>query len=81
MLAGRPVIAANAGGVPEIVTDGDTGILVPPGDPAALAAALHRVIAEPAAAAAMAARARAHAREAFSVPAMVRGVRAALDER
>ncbi|HVZ49820.1 MAG TPA: glycosyltransferase, partial [Gemmatimonadaceae bacterium] len=80
MLAGRPVIAANAGGVPEIVTDGDTGILVPPGDPAALAAALRRVTADPAAAAAMGARGRARAREVFSVAAMVRGVRAALDE-
>ena len=36
MLAGRPVIATNAGGVPEIVDDGVSGVLVPPGDVEAL---------------------------------------------
>lgn len=38
--AGRPVIAAGGGGARETVVDGETGILVPPGDPGALAAAL-----------------------------------------
>ena len=37
--AGVPVVAAAHGGLPEIVRDGETGVLVPPGDPAALAAA------------------------------------------
>lgn len=78
MLAGRPVIAANAGGVPEIVTDGETGLLVPPGDVPALAAALRCVQDDPASAAAMAARASERAREQFTVPMMVRGVEAAL---
>ena len=78
MLAGRPVIAADAGGVREIVTADATGILVPPDDPPALTAALLRVVNDPARAKAMAARGRAHALEAFSVAAMVRGVRAAL---
>jgi glycosyltransferase involved in cell wall biosynthesis len=40
MAAGKPVIATNAGGVPEIVLDGQTGILVPPRDSHALAAAM-----------------------------------------
>lgn len=78
MLAGRPVIAADAGGVPEIIVDGETGLLVPPDDAAALAAALQRIVGDPAGASAMAARGRACALETFSVPAMVRGVQAAL---
>jgi D-inositol-3-phosphate glycosyltransferase len=42
----RPVIATNFGGFPEVVRDGETGILVPPRDPAALAVAIRRVIAD-----------------------------------
>jgi glycosyltransferase involved in cell wall biosynthesis len=43
MLARRPVVAANAGAVPEILDDGKAGWLVPPNDPVALAAALRRI--------------------------------------
>jgi glycosyltransferase involved in cell wall biosynthesis len=43
MAAGLPVVASSVGGVPEAVVDGETGLLVPPGDPAALAAALRRL--------------------------------------
>lgn len=41
---GLPVVATSVGGIPEVVEDGVTGLLVPPGDPEALAAALDRVI-------------------------------------
>ncbi len=44
--AGVPVVATRVGGVPEVVTDGETGLLVPPADPAALAAALGRLLAD-----------------------------------
>jgi glycosyltransferase involved in cell wall biosynthesis len=44
---GLPVVATTVGGIPEIVVDGETGLLVPPEDPAALARALERLIADP----------------------------------
>ena len=78
MLAGRPVIAARAGGVTEIVDDGDTGVLVTPGDASALAQAIDALRTDPAGATAMAERGRTHARDRFSLQAMVRGVSDAL---
>ena len=48
LAVGTPVIATSVGGVPEVVTDGANGLLVPPGDPEALAAAIRRFFAEPA---------------------------------
>jgi glycosyltransferase involved in cell wall biosynthesis len=44
MAAGRPVVASAVGGLASTVIDGETGLLVPPGDPAALAAALERLL-------------------------------------
>jgi glycosyltransferase involved in cell wall biosynthesis len=48
MAAGVPVVAARVGGLPEIVTDGVTGFLVPPAEPEALAQALLRLLEDPA---------------------------------
>jgi glycosyltransferase involved in cell wall biosynthesis len=45
--AGRPVIASAVGGLPDVVTDGCNGLLVPPGDAPALADAMERVIRSP----------------------------------
>lgn len=47
MMAGTPVIASAAGGALEIVEDGVSGLLVPPGDPAALTVAIKRLVADP----------------------------------
>ena len=44
----RPVIASDFGGFREVVRDGETGVLVPPRDPAALAAAIDALLADPA---------------------------------
>jgi starch synthase len=55
------VVASRVGGIPEVVDDGETGLLVPADDPAALAEALNAVIADPARADAMGAAGRKRA--------------------
>jgi len=56
--AGRPVVATRAGGTAEILSDGETGLLVPVEDPAALRDALDRLVADPALRARLGAAAR-----------------------
>ncbi len=48
MAAGLPVIGARNGAIPDIIVEGETGLLVPPADPAAVASALHTLLADPA---------------------------------
>ncbi len=47
MLASKPIVATNVSSIPEIVADGETGLLVPPDDAAALAAAVTRLLDDP----------------------------------
>jgi glycosyltransferase involved in cell wall biosynthesis len=47
MVCALPVVATNVSSLPELVADGDTGVLVPPDDPAALARGVVRVLSEP----------------------------------
>ncbi|GLR67913.1 glycosyl transferase family 1 [Acidocella aquatica] len=68
MAAGRPLVASGIPGLREAVVDGQTGILFPPGDAPALAAALAKLIASPALRARMGAAARSRAAEKFSEP-------------
>lgn len=47
MAVGLPVVATNVGGIPEVVEQGVTGLLVPPADPAALAGSIERLLTNP----------------------------------
>jgi starch synthase len=53
MACGTAVVGSAVGGIPEVVSDGETGLLVPPDDPGALAGALNALIADPARATAL----------------------------
>jgi glycosyltransferase involved in cell wall biosynthesis len=68
---GVPVAATAVGGVPELIADGATGLLIPPHDAGALAAALERLIGEPELRARLGMAARRRAEEKFSVRVQV----------
>ncbi len=80
MAAGRPVVATRVGGTPELVTDGETGLLVPPRHPTALAAALRRVLEDRALAKRLAEAGRRRVEERFSLDAMNRRILELYDE-
>jgi starch synthase len=67
MLASLPVVATRVSSIPEIVADGETGVLVPPDDASALAAAVNRILDDPGD---YGERARARAHAEFSVAKM-----------
>ena len=68
---GLPAVASRTGGVPDIVEDGATGILVPPGEPAPLANGLRSLLEDAALRTRFAAAARARTVERFSFDTMV----------
>jgi glycosyltransferase involved in cell wall biosynthesis len=74
MAMAKAVVAAAVGGVPEIVLDGETGILVPSAAPAPLADAVRSLLDDPARAARLGAAGRARAESTFSLAAHVGGV-------
>ncbi len=71
-----PVIASSVGVIPELLLEGETGLLVPPGDAAALAGALGTLLADPGRARAMGARARARAEDEYGLERWVERTRA-----
>ncbi len=72
MAAARPVVATRVGGTEEMVVDGVTGILVRPGDPAAMSRALQQVLAAPDRGAAMGAAGRSKVEQEFTLESMMR---------
>jgi glycosyltransferase involved in cell wall biosynthesis len=66
MASGRAVVASRVDGIPDAVIDGETGLLVPPDDPAALARALDALLADPAWANRLGAAGARRARECFA---------------
>jgi glycosyltransferase involved in cell wall biosynthesis len=80
MLARRPVVATRAGGVREIMADGQTGILVAPGDADALAQAIRELISDKNRATELATAGRNHAEERFTVDAMVQAMSRNMEE-
>lgn len=72
-LAGLAVVGTTAGGIPEVVVDGETGLLVPPRDPAALAGAIDRLVGDEALRRRLGRAASARVASRFTVDRMVEG--------
>ncbi|HET6279098.1 MAG TPA: glycosyltransferase family 4 protein, partial [Candidatus Polarisedimenticolia bacterium] len=71
MAAGLPIVASRVGGIPEIVRDGETGCLVPPGDADALAEECLRLLHHPDLAARMGDAGRTRLEEQFGIDRLV----------
>ena len=80
MAAGRPVVASRVGGLAEVVVDGETGRLVPPGDAHALAAALSALASSPDVRARMGAAGNVRVAAKYSASAMADGTLACYTE-
>jgi len=72
MAMGKPVVASRTGGIPEVVIDGRTGVLVPPDDPRILAAAVEGLLQDGARCRTLAQAGRRHVAQAFDLESMLR---------
>jgi glycosyltransferase involved in cell wall biosynthesis/peptidoglycan/xylan/chitin deacetylase (PgdA/CDA1 family) len=72
MAAERAVVATAVGGVPEVIEDGESGILTPPAEPASMAVAIGNLLSDPSRRLALGARAAARVRERFGEDTMAR---------
>jgi glycosyltransferase involved in cell wall biosynthesis len=72
MAAARPVIASDTGGLSELVADGETGLLAPPGDSPALARAIGRLVSEPERVRVMGKNSRARVEKYFTMEQMAK---------
>ena len=80
MALSRPVVASDVGGIPEMVEDGVTGLLVEHDNPVALAAAITRLLKDPAYAARIAKAGHDLVHERFCIELMVKAIEAIYDE-
>ena len=80
MALSRPVVASNVGGIPEMIEDGVTGLLVPPRDAEALAAAIVRLLRDHPLADTLARAGHDLVHERFCIELMVRAVEAIYDD-
>jgi len=81
MAAGRPVVASRVGGLAEAVVHEETGLLVPPGDPTALAAALARLARDPDLRARLGVAGRARVLARYTATRMAEGTLACYEDR
>ncbi len=80
LAAGRPLVASRVGGIPELVRDGETGLLVPPHDASALAAALDVLLGDHRARESLGRSAQADARRRLTVERMTHQIGTTLTE-
>jgi glycosyltransferase involved in cell wall biosynthesis len=76
----KPVVATAVGGIPEVIADEVSGLLVPPADPSALSVALTRLARSPSLRAQLGAAGYETVAERFSIEAQVRRIEALYDE-
>jgi glycosyltransferase involved in cell wall biosynthesis len=80
MEAARPVVATRVGGIPDLIDDGEQGLVVEPQDPAAFAAAVAQMLRDPERARQMGERGRERRRREFDIDVMVRRLEALYEE-
>jgi glycosyltransferase involved in cell wall biosynthesis len=80
MAANKPVVASAIGGNDEVIVHGETGLLVPPADPQALAAAIQTILSKPELARRLALAGRARVYEQFSAETMIERVTKIYDQ-
>jgi glycosyltransferase involved in cell wall biosynthesis len=73
MAVGLPVVATSVGGIPDLITDGEAGLLVPPRDPAAIAASLAMLAGDPALRASLGSAAAERHRRRWTAEKMIEG--------
>jgi glycosyltransferase involved in cell wall biosynthesis len=74
MVSGVPIVATNVGGIGEVITNGETGLLIPSRDPEAIAIAVARVLADPTLAATLRNAAQREAKTRFSFDRVIGGL-------
>ena len=79
MAQGKPIVCTNGGGMPEVIEDGVTGLLVPMGDDAALATAIETFLADPVLARRYGRRGWERVRDHFTIDRVTDGVQAVYD--